>query len=164
MRHHARRPERVSPTRGDQARERRILDRRSQVDQRNRGQRRAGAARPPHACRHDSHREDGADVRARRLMSVEPVLLALQALFLILLYVFIWRVIRSAARDLRVPQESFIMAPSQLASAGASAPPAPAGRLVVASSSAVVKGNAYEAGPVPLTIGRAEDNTVALAG
>jgi pSer/pThr/pTyr-binding forkhead associated (FHA) protein len=97
-------------------------------------------------------------------MSVEPVLLALQALFLILLYVFIWRVIRSAARDLRVPQESFIMAPSQLAAAGASAPPAPAGRLVVASSSAVVKGNTYEAGPVPLTIGRAEDNTVALAG
>jgi pSer/pThr/pTyr-binding forkhead associated (FHA) protein len=97
-------------------------------------------------------------------MSVEPVLLALQALFLILLYVFIWRVIRSAGRDLRVPQESFIMAPSQLAAAGASAPPAPAGRLVVASSSAVGKGSAYEAGPVPLTIGRADDNTVALSG
>jgi pSer/pThr/pTyr-binding forkhead associated (FHA) protein len=96
-------------------------------------------------------------------MSVEPVLLALQALFLILLYLFIWRVVRSAARDLRVPQESFIMAPSQLAAAGVAAPK-PAGRLVVASSSAVETGKAYQTGPVPLTIGRAKDNTVALAG
>jgi pSer/pThr/pTyr-binding forkhead associated (FHA) protein len=97
-------------------------------------------------------------------MSVEPVLLALQALFLILLYVFIWRVIRSAGRDLRVPQESFIMAPSQRPAAGAAQAPAPSGKLVVASSSAVSKGKAYQAGPVPLTIGRADDNAVALAG
>jgi predicted component of type VI protein secretion system len=96
-------------------------------------------------------------------MSVEPVLLALQALFLILLYLFIWRVIRSAARDLRVPQESFIMAPAQLAAAGA-APPAPAGKLVVASSSAIEAGETYQAGPVPLTIGRAGDNTIPLTG
>src|SRR4030095_12799795 len=49
-------------------------------------------------------------------MNVEPVLLALKALFLVLLYIFIWRVIRSAAKDMRVaPQESFILAPSQLA-------------------------------------------------
>jgi pSer/pThr/pTyr-binding forkhead associated (FHA) protein len=96
-------------------------------------------------------------------MSVEPVLLALQALFLILLYLFIWRVIRSAARDLRVPQESFIMAPSQLAAAGAAAP-APSGRLVVASSNVVEAGQTFQAGPVPLTIGRAGDNTIPLTG
>jgi pSer/pThr/pTyr-binding forkhead associated (FHA) protein len=96
-------------------------------------------------------------------MSVEPVLLALQALFLILLYLFIWRVVRSAARDLRVPQESFIMAPAQAAAAGA-APPARAGKLVVASSSVLKRGREYEAGPVPLTIGRAADNSVPLAG
>jgi pSer/pThr/pTyr-binding forkhead associated (FHA) protein len=49
-------------------------------------------------------------------MNVEPVLLALQAAFLILLYVFIWRVVRSAGRDMQVaPQESFILAPSQMA-------------------------------------------------
>jgi pSer/pThr/pTyr-binding forkhead associated (FHA) protein len=96
-------------------------------------------------------------------MSVEPVLLALQALFLILLYIFIWRVIRSAARDLRVPQESFIMAPSQVAAAGAAAP-APSGRLVVASSNAVEAGQTFQAGPVPLTIGRAGDNTIPLTG
>jgi pSer/pThr/pTyr-binding forkhead associated (FHA) protein len=96
-------------------------------------------------------------------MSVEPVLLALQALFLILLYLFIWRVVRSAARDLRVPQESFIMAPAQVAAAGG-APPAPSGRLVVASSKVIEPGREYRPGPVPVTIGRAGDNTVALAG
>ena len=40
-------------------------------------------------------------------MSVEPVLLALQAAFLVLLYIFIWRVVRTAGRDMQVaPQES----------------------------------------------------------
>jgi pSer/pThr/pTyr-binding forkhead associated (FHA) protein len=96
-------------------------------------------------------------------MSVEPVLLALQAAFIILLYLFIWRVIRAAARDLRVPQESFIMAPAQ-AGGPAGAAPAPSGRLVVAASDILDAGRAFEAGPVPLTIGRAEENTVALAG
>jgi hypothetical protein len=95
-------------------------------------------------------------------MSVEPVLLALQALFLILLYVFIWRVVRTAARDLRVPQESFIMAPAQAAAAGL-APPARGGKLVVVTSNVLKKGREYEAGPVPLTIGRAADNSVPLA-
>jgi pSer/pThr/pTyr-binding forkhead associated (FHA) protein len=95
-------------------------------------------------------------------MSVEPVLLALKALFLVLLYLFIWRVIRSAARDLRVaPQESFILAPSQLAVEH----PAPSGgRFVVEQSKAVKVGKSFEAGPVPLTIGRADDNAVALKG
>ena len=58
---------------------------------------------------------------------------------------------------------SFIMAPSQLAAAGA-APRPPVGRLVVASSDAVDPGSTYDAGPVPLTIGRAGDNTVSLTG
>jgi pSer/pThr/pTyr-binding forkhead associated (FHA) protein len=95
-------------------------------------------------------------------MSVEPVLLALKALFLVLLYFFIWRVIRSAARELRVaPQESFILAPSQLA-AERSTPSG--GRLVVERSKAVKTGRSFPAGPVPLTIGRAEDNAISLAG
>jgi pSer/pThr/pTyr-binding forkhead associated (FHA) protein len=95
-------------------------------------------------------------------MNVEPVLLALKAAFLVLLYVFIWRVIRSASRDLRVaPQESFILAPSQLA---AEHPADSGGRLVVEKSKVLKNGSSFEAGPVPLTIGRAEDNTLALAG
>jgi pSer/pThr/pTyr-binding forkhead associated (FHA) protein len=93
-------------------------------------------------------------------MSVEPVLLALQALFLVLLYLFIWRVIRAAGRDLRVPQESFVLAPAQL---GAQAP-ARLGRLVVLESKVLDVGEEFEAGPVPLTIGRAGDNAVTLEG
>jgi FHA domain len=95
-------------------------------------------------------------------MNVEPVLLALKAAFLVLLYVFIWRVIRSASKDMRVaPQESFILAPSQLA---AEHPTDSGGRLVVEKSKALENGSSYQAGPVPLTIGRAEDNTLALPG
>jgi FHA domain len=94
-------------------------------------------------------------------MNVEPVLLALKAAFLVLLYFFIWRVIRSASRDMRVaPQESFILAPSQLA---AEHPAASGGRLVVVKSKALENGRAFDAGPVPVTIGRASDNTVTLS-
>ena len=68
-------------------------------------------------------------------MNVEPVLLALQAAFLVLLYVFIWRVVRSAGRDMQVaPQESFILAPSQLAAEHQVSDP---GRLVVERSKAI---------------------------
>jgi hypothetical protein len=95
-------------------------------------------------------------------MSVEPLLLALKALFLVLLYFFVWRVIRSAARDLRVaPQESFILAPSQLA---AEHPLPSGGRLIVQGSKVLKAGRAFDAGPVPLTIGRAADNAVVLDG
>jgi pSer/pThr/pTyr-binding forkhead associated (FHA) protein len=94
-------------------------------------------------------------------MNVEPVLLALKAAFLVLLYFFIWRVIRSASRDMRVaPQESFILAPSQLA---AEHPAASGGRLVVAKSKSLENGRTFDAGPVPVTIGRASDNTVSLS-
>ena len=75
-------------------------------------------------------------------MNVEPLLLALQAAFLILLYVFIWRVVRSAGRDMQVaPQESFILAPSQMAAEHAVADP---GRLVVERSKAVPVGKTFD--------------------
>ena len=97
-------------------------------------------------------------------VSVEPVLLALQAAFLVLLYLFIWRVIRAASRDLRVsPQESFVLAPAQVAQARGEPAPPP-GRLVVTRSSALDAGRAFEAGPVPATIGRAADNLIPLEG
>lgn len=72
---------------------------------------------------------------------------------------------RSAARDLRVPQESFVLAPSQQppaeAQPGASSPP---GRLVVRRSSVLRRGESFPAGPVPLTLGRSGENAVSLAG
>jgi pSer/pThr/pTyr-binding forkhead associated (FHA) protein len=96
-------------------------------------------------------------------MTVEPILLALQAAFLVLLYVFIWRVVRTAAREMRVaPQESFILAPSQLAGEHPAA--SGGGRLVVERSEAVPAGKTFDAGPVPVTIGRSGDNTIALGG
>jgi pSer/pThr/pTyr-binding forkhead associated (FHA) protein len=95
-------------------------------------------------------------------MNVEPILLALQAAFLVLLYLFIWRVVRSASRDMQVaPQESFILAPSQLA---AEHVVTEAARLVVERSKAVPAGKTFEAGPVPVTVGRSTDNTIALDG
>ena len=48
-------------------------------------------------------------------VDVEGALLLLKAAFLVLLYLFIWRIVRSAARDLRLPQESMILSPQQAA-------------------------------------------------
>ena len=97
-------------------------------------------------------------------MSVEPILIALQAAFVALLYLFIWRVVRSAERGLpAAPQESFIMAPAQVAQARAEAGIAP-GRLVVTRSRVIPVGRVFEAGPVPTTIGRSGDNVVVLDG
>ena len=97
-------------------------------------------------------------------MSVEPLLIALQAAFIVLLYIFIWRVVRTAERGLPVaPQESFVLAPAQVAQARAEAGVAP-GELVVVRSQAVSVGQAFEPGPVPLTFGRADDNVVPLPG
>jgi len=97
-------------------------------------------------------------------VSVEPILIALQAAFVILLYLFIWRVVRSAERGLpAAPQESFVMAPAQVAQARAEAGIVP-GRLVVTRSTVVPVGAVFEPGPVPTTIGRADDNVIVLEG
>jgi pSer/pThr/pTyr-binding forkhead associated (FHA) protein len=97
-------------------------------------------------------------------VNVEPILIALQAVFLVLLYLFIWRVVRSAERGLRVdPQESFVLAPAQAARARGAAEPT-GGRLVVARSRALAHGRSFEVGPVPATVGRAADNAIALKG
>jgi hypothetical protein len=95
---------------------------------------------------------------------VEQLLLGLQALFLILLYLFIWRVIRGAAKDLRVPQESFIMAPAQVRGTPLAAAVSSSARLVVVSSPSVPVGSGHDIGPVPITIGRSEENTISLDG
>jgi hypothetical protein len=93
---------------------------------------------------------------------VESTLLALKLAFLILLYLFIWRIVRSAARDLRLPQESMILAPSQVAGL---APPPQArelGRLVVMKSPALDEGDVLTLDAHPLTIGRGAQNDVPL--
>ena len=54
----------------------------------------------------------------RRSVDVEGVLLLLKACFLVLLYLFIWRIVRTASRDLRLPQESFVLGPREAAAVG----------------------------------------------
>jgi pSer/pThr/pTyr-binding forkhead associated (FHA) protein len=73
-------------------------------------------------------------------------------------------VIRAASHDLRLPQESFVLAPAQARAGAAPEEPAPAGRLVVVSSPSLERGQAFETGPVPLTIGRAPGNDAVLEG
>jgi hypothetical protein len=95
---------------------------------------------------------------------VETTLVVLKLAFLVLLYLFIWRIVRSAARDLRLPQESMILAPQQ--------PPAPRqlphplardlGRLVVLESPALDGGAVYTLDAHALTMGRGANNDVPL--
>jgi hypothetical protein len=93
---------------------------------------------------------------------VESTLLALKLAFLILLYLFIWRIVRSAARDLRLPQESMILAPSQVAGLVPSPAARELGHLVVVSSPELEVGDTIALDSHPLTIGRANNNDVPL--
>jgi pSer/pThr/pTyr-binding forkhead associated (FHA) protein len=92
----------------------------------------------------------------------ESVLLALKIAFLVLLYLFIWRIVRTAARDLRLPQESFILRPAM--AGGAIGQAIRPGRLVVIASVVLDEGNEYELDSSPLTIGRGNQNDVPIDG
>jgi hypothetical protein len=97
-------------------------------------------------------------------VAVDEVLLLLKIAFLVLLYLFIWRIVRTASRDLRLPQESFILAPS---TSGAGVQPARAGprtgRLVVVKSPDLEQGEDYELDSAQLTIGRGNQNDIAIS-
>ncbi len=99
-------------------------------------------------------------MRARR---TRAALLALKIAFLVLLYLFIWRIVRTAGRDMRLPQESFILRPALAGGAiGAGHPPRPARRR--AQRRARRQGEEYELEASPLTIGRAGQNDVSIDG
>jgi hypothetical protein len=93
----------------------------------------------------------------------ETVLLILKLAFLVLLYLFIWRIVRTSARDLHLPQESFILRP---AVAGGAAVPqtANSGRLVVVESKVLTVGEEFELDSRPLTVGRGTQNDVSIDG
>jgi hypothetical protein len=91
----------------------------------------------------------------------EQLLLLLQALFLILLYVFIWRVVRAGSRDLRVPQDSVLLAP---VGGGRLALDARRSRLVVISSTVLEPGQVFDVDGSPVTIGRGPENEILLEG
>jgi pSer/pThr/pTyr-binding forkhead associated (FHA) protein len=96
-------------------------------------------------------------------VTVDEVLLVLKIAFLVLLYLFIWRIVRTASRDLRLPQESFILAPSSQAGVQP-APRGPmTGRLVVVKSPDLDEGMDFELDSAQLTIGRGGQNDIAIA-
>jgi pSer/pThr/pTyr-binding forkhead associated (FHA) protein len=94
-------------------------------------------------------------------IAVDEALLVLKVLFLVLLYLFIWRIVRSASQDVRLPQESFILRPGEVE--GLSAPSSiQTGRLVVLKSPALDEGTVFDLNSAALTIGRGGQNDVSL--
>jgi pSer/pThr/pTyr-binding forkhead associated (FHA) protein len=102
-------------------------------------------------------------------IAVEELLLVLKIAFIVLLYLFIWRIVRTASKDLRLPQESFILAPSQQGSRGDDVDPRASasvdtGRLVVVKSPTLREGEEHELDSKPLTFGRGPQNDITLSG
>ena len=96
-------------------------------------------------------------------IAVDEALLVLKALFLVLLYLFIWRIVRSASKDVRLPQESFILRPGQGDGAAlATQQPLQTGRLIVLKSPAIPEGTTFELDASALTIGRGGQNDVPI--
>jgi hypothetical protein len=98
--------------------------------------------------------------------TVAEVLLALKIAFLVLLYLFVWRVIRSAGRERRAPHsDSMILTPAAAAAAGFR--PAPTVRrtaLVVQRSPTLEEGEEFPVDSAPVTIGRGGQNDLVLDG
>ena len=95
-------------------------------------------------------------------VAVDTALLILKIAFLVLLYLFIWRIVRTASRDLRLPQESFILAPSREGGFVPAPPQVHSGRLVVVKSPELDEGLDFELNSAQLTVGRGGQNDVAL--
>jgi hypothetical protein len=96
-------------------------------------------------------------------VAVEEALLVLKLAFLVLLYLFIWRIVRSAARDVGMPQESFVLAPGSVPGLGQEPSPIDSGRLVVVKSPALEEGEELQLDSAPLLLGRGSRNDVNLA-
>jgi len=96
-------------------------------------------------------------------VAVDTALLILKLAFLVLLYLFIWRIVRTASRDLRLPQESFILAPSREGGVATTPPPVHSGRLVVVKSPELEEGLDFELNSAQLTVGRGGQNDIALS-
>jgi pSer/pThr/pTyr-binding forkhead associated (FHA) protein len=90
-------------------------------------------------------------------LEVGEALLILKIIFLVLLYLFIWRIVRTASRDLRLPQESFVLSPEQAAGLVGAAKPISTGQLVFPD------GQKRGLDSRTLVIGRSAENDIALA-
>ena len=92
-------------------------------------------------------------------VEVEELLLALKIAFLVLLYLFIWRIVRTASRDVRLPQESFVLTPEGARDRRADVH---TGRLVVLESPALPANYAIELDSSAVEVGRALENEIQL--
>jgi hypothetical protein len=100
-------------------------------------------------------------------ISVEELLLILKIAFLVLLYLFIWRIVRSASRDIVSPNESFVLAPGHggaLAHEAPSLSPTGGGRLVIVKSPTLKKGDERRLNGAALSVGRSSTNDIELQG
>jgi pSer/pThr/pTyr-binding forkhead associated (FHA) protein len=89
-------------------------------------------------------------------LAVGEALLILKILFLLLLYLFIWRIVRTASRDLRLPQESFVLSPQQASGLLGTTPSPRTGRLLTPDD------DVHALDSRSLTIGRGHDNDITL--
>ncbi len=100
-------------------------------------------------------------------LDTEQTLLALKIGFLVLLYLFIWAVVRSVTRDLRsAPQESIILSPKEAGELRARHDPVvhtPAATMLVLDSPALQPGSMLEL-KVPTRLGRGGENAIRLDG
>ena len=100
-------------------------------------------------------------------VDAEQALLVLKIAFLVLLYLFIWAVVRSATRDLKVaPQESIVLSAQEAEVLRAGVEPVPSVRrvrLLVLQSPALEVGSTLEVGS-PTRVGRGAENPVRLDG
>jgi len=98
--------------------------------------------------------------------SLAEILLALKIAFLVVLYLFIWRIVRAPAREARrvVHQDSMILSPAQAASVGLGQAAARSATLVVQRSPSLEVGDTFSVDSAPLTIGRGGQNDIVLDG
>ena len=98
-------------------------------------------------------------------IAVDEALLILKLAFIVLLYLFIWRIVRSASRDFRTghASESMIVSPTDAASLGLR-PQAARAKLVVLKSPALDVGEEVPVDSLPVAIGRGGQNEIPLDG
>jgi hypothetical protein len=99
--------------------------------------------------------------------TVAEVLLALKIAFLVLLYLFVVRVIRSAGRERPAPsQDSMILTPAAAAAAGlrSAVRTRRSVRLVVQRSPSLEEGSEFPIDSAPVTVGRGGQNDLVLGG
>ena len=99
---------------------------------------------------------------------VAELLLVLKIAFLVLLYLFVVRVIRTAGREKQQApsQDSMILTPAAAAKAGLGRGKATARsvQLVVRRSPSLEEGDVFPLNSAPLTLGRGGQNDLVLAG